>query len=360
MKTAVFYDLENISISGMKQGGYERMFAYLRQKIESSDIVGEIVLQKAYISKTQSIVPILAPILEKQNIDLIAVEPIVGQQRKKTNMVDFKLNVDVLSIINASCDIDTVVLASGDSDFGFMCQRLKEFGKKLLIISRFEITSGVMFKLCDDWISLRDCQVSPKLVTQIIESRISDDYSGKNFFEAFGSIVQSMESDTLIRRFMSEYGLPLIDFIDIFKRRIKQFPAHIDLGFARLSDFAEFMLISTKFKHMDDNIRYGNVKYFKHKQPLPHDRFASIILNMPQEYTRDKFLQYYDLLDEVDSIDELMIFIGFMKRNGVIKNNKLCNRRNFRAAIRKNLVSIMESAGIVLDKDILDMINKQL
>ena len=50
MKTAVFYDLENLGLTS-KNSTFMQSISNLRKKIEASELVGEITLQKAYIRK---------------------------------------------------------------------------------------------------------------------------------------------------------------------------------------------------------------------------------------------------------------------------------------------------------------------
>ena len=67
MKTAVFYDLENIGLA-MKNGGFEPEIIALRKKIEASDLVGEIVLQRAYMRNTNGAIAHIKPVLAKHGI----------------------------------------------------------------------------------------------------------------------------------------------------------------------------------------------------------------------------------------------------------------------------------------------------
>ena len=68
MKTAVFYDLENIGLT-IKNGGFEPEIVALRKKIEASDLVGEITLQRAYMRNTNSAITHIEPVLMKHGIE---------------------------------------------------------------------------------------------------------------------------------------------------------------------------------------------------------------------------------------------------------------------------------------------------
>ena len=62
MRTAVFYDLDNIGLAS-KNGEFDQAISDLLQRIKSSDLVGDIVLQKAYIRKTHTAVAQIEPIV---------------------------------------------------------------------------------------------------------------------------------------------------------------------------------------------------------------------------------------------------------------------------------------------------------
>lgn len=76
MKTAVFYDLENIGLVS-KNGEFIQAINSLKTKIEASELVSEIILQKAYISKTNPALPNIESALANQDIELEIVEPLL-------------------------------------------------------------------------------------------------------------------------------------------------------------------------------------------------------------------------------------------------------------------------------------------
>ena len=106
--------------------------------------------------------------------------------------------------------------------------------------------------------------------------------------------------------------------------------------------------------------KFGHVKYSSQREPLSQTYLLESIIRRPPGYTREKLFHYYDLLSEVESVDELMQYIHFMKRNGMLKENVLCYKRTFRATIRKHLRSVMSRAGVVLDEAALTESEKKL
>ena len=183
MKTAAFYDLENMGLAS-KNGEFEKTFSALLKKIPGNELVGEIVIQKAYISKSHPSLQHIQTALNKHNVELVAVEPVSNIGQKKSNMVDFKMNVDVIATISPRRSIKTIAVASGDKDFGFMCQQIKDMDRKLLIVSRFETTGDAMLKLCDDWVDTGDQPLTPKFIHKIIETRIRFNSAGLDFYDA--------------------------------------------------------------------------------------------------------------------------------------------------------------------------------
>lgn len=354
MKTAVFYDLENISLPS-KNGELDQAIKVLRQKIEASELVKDIVLQKAYISKTYPNLTQLEPVLKNHQIELVAVEAVSNAGRKKPNLVDFKMSVDVIATIATRRSITTVAVASGDNDFGFLCQQIKDMGRKLLVISRYAAMGEAMLKLCDDWVNLSEDSLPPNFIRRAIAKRISTDYSQTGFFQALGDFFHLLENDVLIRRYLSSVGISLHKFITLLHERISKFPDYNKLGFKNISSFMEVLLGDTNFECQGDILKYNS-----NKQPLSKNRLIDNVLCLPPGYTREKLFKYYDILTEIDQIEELLAYTNFMKHTGMLKYNSLCNKRTFRATIRKHTQGMMEKAGIVLDEAALTVIDKKL
>lgn len=137
MSTAIFYDLENISIFTAPKNYGE--FLKSVDEIRKCPLVDEIVAQKAYISLTHSAYIKYKNFLDSTGIEICGVDP--KMNANKSNIVDFKMNVDITAYTIAH-NIDTVVIATGDGDFGLLCEELKNMGKKVVIAS-YGITTPV-------------------------------------------------------------------------------------------------------------------------------------------------------------------------------------------------------------------------
>jgi len=353
MKTAVFYDLENIGLAS-KNGEFEKAFTALQQKIKSSELVDEIVLQKAYIRRANSTFNQIEPLVKKHGLELVAVEPIVNNGRTK-NMVDFKMGVDVIATVTKKRSIATVAVASGDSDFGFLCQQIKELGKNLLVVSRFSTTSGALLKFCDDWVDLNQQTLTPKFICKAIESRILIELPKNDFFTSFEAFLCALENDLLIRRYMTNFGLPLSIFISTLHERGLEFPKFGGLGFANISAFMEVLFHGTSFE-----CRGNTLKYIGKRQPMSQSNLIERLIQPPSGYTREKLFKYYDILKEIHNVEEFLLYLGFMRRAGMMKGNDLCVKRTFRATIRKHLRGLMEKSGLVMDEAAMAEVEKKL
>lgn len=355
MKTAVFYDLENMDLP-LKNGDSERQLVTLMDKIKMNELVGSVTLQRAYLSKSNNAVAHIAPVLKKYGIDLVEVAPLVeNPKRKKSNLVDFKMTVDIVSAIATKRSIETVSIASGDNDFGFLAEKVKDLGKNLLVIATPNTIGESMLQLCDDWIDPSGKVNLAKFIQRAIEKRIALDYTGGDFMDSLGDFLQRLERDLFIRRCMTEVGLQFSVFINILRRYGLEFPPYGKLGFHNINSFLTLALRNAKFRIEGDFIRY-------HPEGVPPtiDQLSVGLLALPGGYTREKFLRYYDLLLGIENADEFMGYIQFMKRCGVLHNQKLCPKRTYRAVIRRNLTKKMASAGIELERSTLTKINRLL
>ncbi|MDR2167762.1 MAG: NYN domain-containing protein [Clostridiales bacterium] len=344
MKTAVFYDLENMGLASYN-GKWEEGFLGLQKKIKGSDLVGSIVLQKAYMRKNPSFSKI-QPILEKHGVELVSVELVPGTNSSKTkNMVDFKMGIDITAIISRRHSIQTVVVASGDGDFGFLCRQIKEMGKNLLVVSNFSITGDVLLKLCDDWIDLSPNPTKPSFIAKAIDTRLTKKYHGMDFWTAFDDFLASLENDIFIKRYMENFGVSVNVFLQLLGERKIKLPNHVALGFANNILVLRAVLESTKFEIRNDNVRYN-----KNRKPYPRIGILVSILKVPEDYSREKLMHYYDILKGAEDFNEMMDYIEFMKYSGMLSGNELCQKRTFRATIRKHLTNLLKRAGLGSDE----------
>jgi uncharacterized LabA/DUF88 family protein len=355
MKTAAFYDLENLGFP-IKNGEFEQTFTRLLERVRSNALIGDIALQRAYISKSNGAIDHIKTVLQKFGIELVAVEPFSGSPaKKKTNLVDFKMMVDVVAIAAAKRSVTTIAIASGDNDFGFLGQKIKEMGRRLVVISKPDITGEAMLRLCDDWVSLTGQALPFKYTPKLIAARIVTDYNAElNFFPALCDFLSKLENDHLICRCMAETGLLASVFVDILRRRGIVFPNYEKLGFGKITSFLAVILRNTNFQ-----FKGGSVFYNPGKQSLAPHRLAESLLGVPPGYSREKLMRCYDIVNDLDDVDEFVAYIGFMKRSGMLSDKGLCPKRTFRAIIRGHIQKVLADAGIALEKNaLLELVKK--
>jgi len=353
LKAAVFYDLENLCMIS-KDNRFEGALFDLIKSVKRSELVDAVVLQKAYISKSHAMLARVREVMAKFEIELVEVEPVAGAHLKKANMVDFKMSVDLIASIAYKHAIKTVVVASGDKDFGFTCQQVKEMGRHLVVVSRYENVGQALLDLCDDWIDLKKQPLSAKFVKNAIASRVKLDLVEDDFCVAFKRFIDALEQNVLVKRYLRDFGLHVDYFLMLVGEFVKM-PDHRDLGFKNTRALLTFFLSDTKFE-----IRGNEVKFSARKIPKQQHNLAEIMVNKPKGYSREKLLDYYDVLNRVENIDEMLTYVDFMKQNGMLTDNRLCYRRNYKSTIRKHAKQKLLRAGIEVDETMLTSLSETL
>ena len=83
-------------------------------------------------------------------IDLIQMYSV----RAGKNRADIPMAVDALEVAMTRSHIHTIVIVSGDSDFGALVSKLREYGKYTLGIGPRNITHQLLVKSCDEFVYL--------------------------------------------------------------------------------------------------------------------------------------------------------------------------------------------------------------
>ncbi|HLE16142.1 MAG TPA: NYN domain-containing protein [Anaerolineales bacterium] len=149
---ALFIDFENIAIwAGEKFFDFDltRLLEYLRGR-------GRVVVKRAYadwgrFNKYQEE-------MLNNSIDLIQIYSVRGSK----NRADIRLSVDAFETTITHPEIDTIVVVSGDSDFGILVTRLREYGRYVLGIGPRDITHTLLVKSCDEFVFLETIFSAPQ------------------------------------------------------------------------------------------------------------------------------------------------------------------------------------------------------
>lgn len=143
-QVASFIDFENVAIWA-EENFYDLDLKKIMEYLQSR---GPVVIKRAYgdwsrFSKYRDD-------LVDNSIDLVQMYSI----RSGKNRADIRLALDAFDTAINRPKIDTIVIVSGDSDFGELASRLREYGKYILGIGPRAITHPLLVKSCDEFIYL--------------------------------------------------------------------------------------------------------------------------------------------------------------------------------------------------------------
>ncbi len=352
MATAIFYDLENISKFTAPKNYNEFKASLL--KISESELVDGIILQRAYISTTHPAYIKYNKFLKSTGIDICGVDP--NTNSGKANLVDFKMNVDCIAY-SLSNNIDTVVVATGDADFGFLCEELKSCGKRVVVASYGITTNKSIIMLSDDWV---DFSGEYKLVglSELFASRIrlqkTDDYQS-----AVRMVLTAMLDDKLIKRYMALERFTL-DMLRTFTENICPAPVFSSMDYY---DFVSLLIdgINISLKHDGDNIFIIPCDTPLEAPPL---NLYETISGLDFNFSAKRFKAWHEWFEEnAESLPELMYYLEFMTRNNLIRTNgdstEIVPKRKCSSALMEHTANAVSLLNISPDKDKLEQLKQR-
>jgi uncharacterized LabA/DUF88 family protein len=141
---AVFIDFENLALWA------EREFFDFRitPLLEFLQTRGPAVVKRAYGDWSRF--GRYRDDLMNNSIDLIQIYSIRGSK----NRADIRMAIDALEIAMSRQHITTFVIVSGDSDFGPLAVKLREYGRYIIGIGPRSVTHHLLVKSCDEFIYL--------------------------------------------------------------------------------------------------------------------------------------------------------------------------------------------------------------
>jgi hypothetical protein len=141
---ALFIDFENIAIWAEQQFfdlELDRLMDYLRSR-------GAVVVKRAY-GDWSRFYRYRDELLDN-SIDLIQMYSV----RAGKNRADIRLALDAFETAINRSQIQTVVIVSGDSDFGALASKLREYGRYIIGIGPRAATHPLLVKSCDEFVYL--------------------------------------------------------------------------------------------------------------------------------------------------------------------------------------------------------------
>jgi uncharacterized LabA/DUF88 family protein len=141
---ALFIDFENVAIWAEQQSfdlELSRLLEYLQGR-------GPVVIKRAYGDWSRF--SGYRDDLLNNSIDLVQLYSV----RAGKNRADIRLALDAFETAVNRPQIETIVIVSGDSDFGALASKLREYGRRILGIGPREITHPLLVKSCDEFVYL--------------------------------------------------------------------------------------------------------------------------------------------------------------------------------------------------------------
>ena len=147
-KMALFMDFENIAI-GIEEAKYGKFDLDLIQKrlVEK----GKILFKRAYANWDR-----YGKYRRAFHDASIELFDIPRSTRSGKNAADIQMVVDAMELCYSKEHIDVFVLASGDSDFHDLLQRLRRRGKQVVVCGARRDTGRELIRGADKFVSLED------------------------------------------------------------------------------------------------------------------------------------------------------------------------------------------------------------
>ncbi len=156
LRTAILYDVENLT------RGYHTRLNQIKKvsigailaQIQALDVVGEVILQRAYADWSHSGLTSI-----RSEISYLGIKPIqfvnFGHE-KKTNATDIQLAVDAIDVIHQNNLIECFVIVSGDGGFTSLAGKLREYGKVIVGCSYSNAASKNLQAICHYFVHVPD------------------------------------------------------------------------------------------------------------------------------------------------------------------------------------------------------------
>jgi uncharacterized LabA/DUF88 family protein len=145
-RIALFIDFENlVTNTGITPSNFD-----LQQPLDRLLEKGKVIFRRAYCDWSRF--KEARGHLHDHGVELVEVPP---STRAGKNSADMRLVIDALELCYAREHIDTFVIASGDSDFVPLANKLRENDKYVIGLGVKQSTSPIFVKACDEFLYLK-------------------------------------------------------------------------------------------------------------------------------------------------------------------------------------------------------------
>ncbi len=153
---AVFIDFENVALWAERE-----FFDFeITSLLEYLQTRGPVVVKRAYADWSRF--SRYREELMKNSIDLIQIYSV----RQGKNRADIRMAIDAFEIALTRAQINTYVIVSGDSDFGPLVTKLREYGRYTIGVGPRSISPDLLVRSCDEFIFLETTLGEPTEITQ--------------------------------------------------------------------------------------------------------------------------------------------------------------------------------------------------
>lgn len=153
---AVFIDFENVALWAERE-----FFDFeITSLLEYLQTRGPVVVKRAYADWSRF--SRYREELMKNSIDLIQIYSV----RQGKNRADIRMAIDAFEIAMTRAQINTFVIVSGDSDFGPLVTKLREYGRYTIGVGPRSISPDLLVRSCDEFIYLETALGEPAEISQ--------------------------------------------------------------------------------------------------------------------------------------------------------------------------------------------------
>lgn len=151
--TAVFYDVENLTIPFKANVNKTLKLDEIYYRILELEETSEISVQRAYADWAIQINRNLRTYMLQLGIEAVQVFN-TNQNDRVKNAADVSLIIDAVDLMIKQPEIENYVIVSGDGIFAFLAKKLHEHGKRVIGCAFEHNTNIVLKNACDVFISL--------------------------------------------------------------------------------------------------------------------------------------------------------------------------------------------------------------
>lgn len=285
--------------------------------INESPVTDEIILKQAFISKKNNFPKKKIQELQEHGIEIFKVE-MPCKKSGSNNMVDFKMYAHIADYVARIRKVKTIILASGDGDFAFLCELIKSKNKNVVILSDSTQTNRGLIKICDDWIDLSNSYNYRKIsVMTIFKDRLPEiDIGQMNIEESIRYLSDLIVKDVLLKKLIIKKRVSLETFLLIIGEYI-DLSVYKNLEEQKLEKLFNYLLWDTELKLMilekGKNICCGPAEAIDLNEKYKN-LYNSLIYKAP-EHDKSKMLDWYIYFKENKLyIKEMLYYRNIYKR----------------------------------------------